>query len=145
MISLRPFIAQCLCALAILMPGSAALAAPLLVPPCRLDNSSKALVESTLTRAAAAFKEIGKPLPFDGIKFNEPADAGKNTLVAYVVSDANEGGVSAQGCSQGQPQDRPATRSDQRARRLCCGRRGSHGSPLFGQRHSHLRRCGTED
>jgi hypothetical protein len=101
MISLRPFIAQCLCALAILMPGSAALAAPPLVPPCRLDNSSKALVESTLTRAAAAFKEIGKPLLFDGIKFNEPADAGKNTLVAYVVSDANEGGVSMQGCPKG--------------------------------------------
>lgn len=78
-----------------------AAAAEAQIPVCRLDNASKALVASTLKRAAETYKEIGKPLPFDDVKVNEPAAAGKKTLVAYIVSDANADGVTPQGCAKG--------------------------------------------
>jgi hypothetical protein len=81
------------------------MAAEAQIPACRLDGSAKALVGSTLKRAADSFKELGKPLPFDDVKVNEPAAAGKKTLVAYIVSDANAGSVSPQGCARGKLKD----------------------------------------
>ncbi|MBL0284330.1 MAG: hypothetical protein IPQ01_10775 [Zoogloea sp.] len=101
MIALRQLLGRYLCTLALSMATAATFAAPAEVPTCRLDDAEKALVQSTLARAAAAFREIGKPLPFDDVKVNERAGAGKSTLVAYIVTDANDGTVSQQGCSNG--------------------------------------------
>ncbi len=95
-------LARALCTLLLATGGSVAFAANTsAIPPCRLDDSAKTLVANTLARAAAAFKEIGKPLPFDAIRVNEPAALGKRTLVAYVVADANADAVSPQGCTKG--------------------------------------------
>lgn len=97
----RQVLAQFLCTLSLLAAHSATTAAQGPIPTCRLDNSATALVLSTLNRAAAAFKGIGKPLPFDDIKVNGPARPGRNALVAYVVTDANAEGVTPQGCPKG--------------------------------------------
>lgn len=101
MLKLRPVLTFCLFALSLSAAHAAAMVAPSSIPPCRLENSDKTLVQSTLTRAAATFKEIGKSLPFDDVKVNEPPVPGRKTLAAYVVSDANADGVSPQGCFKG--------------------------------------------
>lgn len=102
MASLPCGLAQSLSYLLLATGGSVACAANIsAIPPCRLDDSATTLVASTLARAATAFRELGKPLPFDDIRVNEPATPGRKTLVAYVVADANVEAVSPQGCAKG--------------------------------------------
>jgi len=71
-------------------------------PQCRLESGSSKLVEDTLTRAAAAFSRLGKPLPFDRVIVNPKSRMvdGK-TLHAYIVSDASSTSVGKNGCLQG--------------------------------------------
>ena len=44
-----------------------------MIPGCRLDSSSAALVEQTINRAAQAYRELGKALPFDTVVVNPRA------------------------------------------------------------------------
>ena len=91
-----------------LLLGGASLAGPLAAwaepepPQCRLEGVSSKLVEDTLTRAAAAFSRLGKPLPFDRIVVNPKSRvAGGKTLHAYIVSDASSTSVVKDACVQG--------------------------------------------
>jgi hypothetical protein len=75
-----------------------------LVPACRFDDASAALVAETIGRAAQTYKELERPLPFDKVAVNPKAltsDAG--TLAVYVVTDANVDGVRADGCASRPP------------------------------------------
>lgn len=71
-------------------------------PQCRLESGSSKLVEDTLSRAAAAFSRLGKPLPFDRVVFNPKSRvADGKTLQAYIVSDASSNSVGKDGCVKG--------------------------------------------
>lgn len=72
------------------------------IPRCRLDDSRKDAVMDAITRARAAYEVIGKPLPFDRVRFNPESRVGDGrTLTVYVVMDANRDGVTPEGCATG--------------------------------------------
>jgi len=66
--------------------------------------------------AAQAYRELGKPLPFDSLVVNErPPQSSSRTLTAYVVADASAEGVRADGCpsrplAKGEPLDKLSVR-----------------------------------
>jgi len=71
-----------------------------MIPGCRLDSSSAALVEQTINRAAQAYRELGKALPFDTVVVNPRAALIEGrTLTAYIVTNANSDGIDAYGCA----------------------------------------------
>lgn len=70
------------------------------IPACRLDSSSAPLVERTINRAAQAYRELGKALPFDTVIVNPQAGPKDGrTLTVYIVTNANSDGVDAHGCA----------------------------------------------
>ena len=71
------------------------------IPPCRLDGGSSKVVYETLTRSAAAFKNISKELPLGEVRVNQQAATGNRILAAYVVTDANANGIDKAGCPIG--------------------------------------------
>ena len=91
------------CALCLALAFGPALAAESAIPKCRLDDADKEGVLAVLTLSAAAFKAMGKALPFEGVVVNGAAVPGKPTLTAFIVKDASASGVTAQGCAQGEP------------------------------------------
>jgi hypothetical protein len=91
------------CALCLVLAFGPALADERAIPKCRLDDAHKEAVQAVLTLSAAAFKAMGKALPFEGVVVNGAAVPGKPTLTAFIVQDASASGVTAQGCAQGEP------------------------------------------
>ena len=65
---------------------------------CRLDSTNAAVVKSTIERAAAAYKQLGRTLPFQAVSVNAAAVRAGN-LSVFIVKDANKDGVNAAGCS----------------------------------------------
>lgn len=71
------------------------------VPACRLDNTAAPLVAETIQRAAQAYRELGKTLPFDTVAVNpHSATDTPGTLTVYIVSDANLSKTDAKGCTK---------------------------------------------
>lgn len=71
-------------------------------PRCRLDDTAKALLAETLTRAIKAYEGIGKKLHIRAVAVNPsspPDDA--ETLIAYIVRDASPDKIDAAGCASG--------------------------------------------
>lgn len=70
------------------------------IPACRLDDSATTLVAETINRAARAYREQQRELPFDVVVINpRTALSATRTLTVYIVSDANSDGVDANGCA----------------------------------------------
>jgi len=76
----------------------AAAAAP--IPACRLDDSPKPIVLDTITRSAAAYRTLGKALPFDAVAVNPSGPTPERTLAVFIVKDANEGNTTPQACAR---------------------------------------------
>ncbi len=68
------------------------------LPACRLDGTNAAVVKSTIARAAAAYKQLGRALPFQAVSVNA-ANVSAGTLSVYIVKDADKEGVNATGCA----------------------------------------------
>jgi hypothetical protein len=87
------------CALTLLTalpPPAAAQETP--EPACRLDSTNAKVVQTTLELALAAFKSMGKPLPFDAVAVNPSSSPDVRTMAVYVVKDATVSTVNASGC-----------------------------------------------
>lgn len=70
------------------------------IPTCRLESTAAPLVAETIKRAAQAYRELGKALPFDTVVINpKSATDAPRALTAYIVSDASLGGTNANGCA----------------------------------------------
>ncbi len=70
-------------------------------PSCRLDNSLLTVVADTLHRAVEAYSSIGKALAIETVEVNATTpSANAKTLIVYVVLDASQGDIDAQGCAK---------------------------------------------
>lgn len=67
-------------------------------PSCRLDSTNAGKVRNAVLRAAAAYKQLGKPLPFDAVSINDPKPAA-GSLSVYIVKDAAKGSTKPPGCT----------------------------------------------
>lgn len=84
-----------LCAIAGCVP---AYAAGYRVPTCRLSDHDKGAFGAVLARAAAAYRALGKPLPFQGFVVNGSVEPGEPTLAVFIVKDASAAGLTREGC-----------------------------------------------
>lgn len=55
----------------------------------------------TIARAATAYEEIGKSLPFETVVVNPAGPATERTLSVFIVKDASSGDTTNQGCANG--------------------------------------------
>ncbi len=68
------------------------------VPSCRLDNADSASVKKAIQLAAATYKQIGRPLPFQSVSLNDDEPM-PGALRVYIIKDANKNALSPSGCS----------------------------------------------
>jgi hypothetical protein len=69
------------------------------IPPCRLDDSSKAVVAQTLRRALEAYRLLGNVLAIDTVEVNPSTPSAEAVLSAFVVLDAAQDKVTPKGCA----------------------------------------------
>jgi hypothetical protein len=86
------------------------------IPACRMDTTATVLVAETVNRAAQAYRELGKTMPFDKVMVNPkvPPPDGRS-LAIFIVIDANAEGVGPNGCpvrpvARDEPLDRLSVR-----------------------------------
>lgn len=99
----RSVIRPLLCAMFLVLGASPAFAGESPIPACRLDDSGKEALRAVLMSSRAAFKAMGKALPFEDVVVNGAAVTGRPTLTAFIVKDASATSVTTQGCAQGEP------------------------------------------
>jgi hypothetical protein len=70
------------------------------IPACRLDDTFKEIVESTVDRAIRAYHALGKALPIDAPQVNPRAfPIAARTLKIFIVRDAAQADVKPDGCA----------------------------------------------
>jgi hypothetical protein len=74
------------------------------IPSCRLDNTFKQVVATTLAGAVAAYVKLGKPLAVQAIEINPTTiSTAPGTLTVFVVRDAAQAAVDPNGCTATAP------------------------------------------
>ncbi|WP_244788354.1 hypothetical protein [Cupriavidus pauculus] len=66
-------------------------------PACRLDNAYAPMVKSAIDRAAAAYKQHGRSLPFQAVSVNDVGSSSAGLRV-YIIKDSSKDATSPSSC-----------------------------------------------